>query len=105
MRSFSSGVSAVGIMAGAALLITFGTAVNLLAEIADATGKPAVVPVPTPPEAPKFFYEVSGEARGPVSLDHLAAMRSLPSESRYVTGETLVCRYGSTQWLRLAEVG
>jgi hypothetical protein len=50
-----------------------------------------------------YLYQVGEEVRGPVSLDVLRSLRSVTSGPRYVTGETLTCRVGETEWKRLAD--
>lgn len=50
-----------------------------------------------------FLYQVGEEVRGPVSIDILRSFRAVSFGPRYVTGETLVCRIGETDWKRLAD--
>jgi hypothetical protein len=50
-----------------------------------------------------YLYQVGSDLRGPVSLEVLCSMRSIKSEMRPVSGETLVCRIGESEWKRLAD--
>jgi hypothetical protein len=50
-----------------------------------------------------FLYYVGNEVRGPVALDVLRSLRSVKGESRQVSGESLACRVGETDWKRLAD--
>ena len=53
--------------------------------------------------APLYLYLVGEDTRGPVSLDVLRSLRSVTTGPRYVTGETIVCKVGETEWKRLAD--
>ena len=50
-----------------------------------------------------YLYQVGEEVRGPASLDVLRSLRAVTQGPRYVTGETLACRVGETDWKRLAD--
>ena len=50
-----------------------------------------------------FLYQVGHDARGPVSLDVLRSMRAIKGDMRQVSGETLACRVGDSEWKRLAD--
>jgi hypothetical protein len=50
-----------------------------------------------------YLYHVGADVRGPVTIEVLRSLRSVKVEPRYVTGETLVCRVGESEWKRLAE--
>lgn len=50
-----------------------------------------------------LYQDKHGEVHGPVPLEQLAAMRALPAESRTVSGNTLVCMQGRTDWFQLQE--
>lgn len=52
---------------------------------------------------PQFLYHIGNDIRGPVSLEVLRSLRSVKSEARLVTGETLVCQVGESEWKRLAD--
>ena len=54
-------------------------------------------------QQPLYLYLVGEEVRGPVSLDVLRTLRSVSTGPRYVTGETITCRVGETDWKRLAD--
>jgi hypothetical protein len=69
---------------------------------ADATER-ATTPAAPPPQPPLYLYLVGEDTRGPVSLDVLRSLRSVTTGPRYVTGETLVCKVGESDWKRLAD--
>ncbi|MDR3405137.1 MAG: hypothetical protein P4L99_21765 [Chthoniobacter sp.] len=95
------GTSATGFAAGASafiggvLIISLGRLLALLGEIADNTSRAPQL------AAPEYFYDCLGEVRGPVPMHHLLSMRALTSETRTVTGETLVCQTGQKAWVAL----
>lgn len=50
-----------------------------------------------------FLYHVGNDVRGPVSLEVLRSMRAVKSDMRQISGESLVCRVGDSEWKRLAD--
>ena len=113
--------NAVGVMTalpGAVGLLVFGIiyfgvcqVIQLIARIAqecartaDAAEQTAVASVAPLHVKALYFYQVGGEVRGPVSMADLRTIRSLPAQTRMVTGETLICQQGTDEWKRLAEV-
>lgn len=86
-----------------------GEVIQLIARIAieacrtaDAAERSAAV-ADTQRQQPLYLYQVGDEVRGPVSLDVLRSLRSVSTGPRYVTGETITCRVGDTDWKRLAD--
>ncbi|EDY21258.1 hypothetical protein CfE428DRAFT_1551 [Chthoniobacter flavus Ellin428] len=49
------------------------------------------------------LYHISNDIRGPVTLEVLRSLRAVKGEARLVTGETLVCQVGESEWKRLAD--
>ncbi|MDR3406193.1 MAG: hypothetical protein P4L99_27160 [Chthoniobacter sp.] len=76
--------------------------IQLIARIAIEAGRQADAVEQQRP-APLYLYLVGEETRGPVSMDVLRSLRSLTTGPRYVTGETIVCKVGETDWKRLAD--
>ena len=50
-----------------------------------------------------FLYHVGNDVRGPVSLEVLRSMRAVKGDMRQISGESLVCRVGDSEWKRLAD--
>ncbi len=101
---------AVGLIVFGIIYFGVGQVIKLIARIAqesaraaDAAEQTAAASVAPMHVKALYFYQVGGEVRGPVSMADLRTIRSLPAQTRMVTGETLVCQQGSDEWKRLAE--
>jgi hypothetical protein len=91
----------LGLIFTGALYLGVAEVIQLIARIAQESARTADAA-----EAQRnlYLYLVGEEIRGPITFDHLRSLRSVKSQARYVTGETIACKVGSTDWVRLADV-
>lgn len=80
-----------------------GEVIQLIARIAIETCRTADAAERSAASQDLYLYQVGEETRGPVSLDVLRSLRAVTNGPRYVTGETIACRVGETDWKRLAD--
>lgn len=91
-----------GLVFAGMLYLAAAEVIQLVARIAIEAGRVADATEKKGGEA-QYLYHISNDIRGPVPLDVLRSLRAVKSEARLVTGETLVCRVGDSEWKRLAD--
>lgn len=91
----------IGLLFTGALYLGVAEVIQLIARIAQETARTADA---AEAQRTLYLYLVGEEIRGPVTLDHLRSLRSVKSQARYVTGETIACKIGGTDWVRLADI-
>jgi hypothetical protein len=92
-----------------ALFLGAAEVIQLIARVAIEAGRSAdaaertAVAAETQSKPRLFLYHVGNEVRGPVTIEVLRSLRSVKGDMRQVSGESLACRVGETEWKRLAE--
>lgn len=85
------------------LYLGAGEVIQLIARIAIEACRTADAAERPPASPTLYLYLVGEEVRGPVSMEVLRSLRSVNTGPRYVTGETITCQVGETEWKRLAD--
>lgn len=91
-----------GLIFAGMLYLAAAEVIQLVARIAIEAGRTADAAEAKRNE-PQYLYHIHNDIRGPVPLEVLRSLRSVKSEARLVTGETLVCQVGDSDWKRLAD--